>query len=228
MSENHDKFAMQSWPLRRYEFPMPVRYHVTKTQGPGTVFCFHGYQDHALSMIRRLGWWERADLPFQIAAINGPFPVPLWMKDGFREAYSWYFRDTSRELDFVSPQTTASRLKLLIDDLHLTDTPKVLFGFSMGGFLAPYLAHQLKNVRGIIGLGCGYNLDAYNKLKPLKVHAVHGDQDERIPLAQSQKDFAEILKMGHTGEFHLVPKLTHRVDESIEPLIRRISMEILS
>ena len=228
MSENHDKFAMQSWPLRRYEFPMPIRYHVTTKQGPGVVFCFHGYQDHALSMIRRLGWWERGDLPFQIAAINGPFPVPLWLKDGFKEAYSWYFRDTSRELDFVSPQTTASRLKLLVDDLHLTDTPKVLFGFSMGGFLAPYVAHELKNVRGIIGLGCGYNLDAYKKLKPLKVHAVHGDSDERVPIAQSQIDFAEILKMGHQGQFHSVPKLTHRVEEGLEPLIRQISMEILS
>jgi len=228
MSEPHDKFAMQSWPLRRYEFPMPIRYHLSPSKGPGVVLCMHGYQDHALSMIRRIGWWECGDLPFQIFAINGPFPVPFWAADGFKEAYSWYFRDTSRELDFVSPQTTASRLKILVSDLGLADTPKVLFGFSQGGFLAPYLAAELGNVRGIIGYGCGYNVEAYQKIKPLKVHAIHGRKDERIPIAGSQADFAQVLKAGHTGEFHEVTELAHRVEAGQESLVRKISMEMFS
>ena len=220
-----DKFAMQSWPLRRYDFPMPIRYYLTEKKGPGLVICLHGYQDHALSMIRRLGWWEREDLPFQICAINGPFPVPIWQADGFKEAYSWYFRDTSRDLDFVSPDTTASRLKLLVDDLGLSDVPKILVGFSMGGFLAPYLASELLNVRGIIGIGCGYNADTYAKLSPLSVHAVHGDKDERIDIEGSKSDFTKVIAAGHTGGYHAVPGLTHRVDSSIEPLIRKLALE---
>lgn len=223
-----DKFAMQSWPLRRYEFPMPIRYHLTAAKGPGVVFCMHGYQDHALSMIRRLGWWDRADLPFQICAINGPFPVPIWQADGFKEAYSWYFRDTSRELDFVSPNTTASRLKIMIDDLGLTSVPKVLVGFSMGGYLAPYMAAELQNVKGIVGIGCGYNADAYANCPPLTVHAVHGEQDERIPIAGSKQDFAQVIAAGHNGQYHAIPGLTHKVQESIEPLVRRLALEELN
>jgi predicted esterase len=223
-----DKYAMQSWPLRRYEFPMPIRYHLTPKTGPGVVFCLHGYQDHALSMIRRLGWWIRPDLPFQLCAINGPFPVPVWQEDGFKEAYSWYFRDTSRELDFVSPDTTAARLKFLVNDLGLENTPKVLVGFSMGGFLAPYLAAELKHVKGIIGIGCGYNADAYAKIPALTVHAIHGENDERIGIEGSKADFAKVIQAGHNGQYHAIPGLTHKVEASLEPLVRRLALEELT
>jgi predicted esterase len=222
-----DKHAMKDWPLRRYDFPMPIRYHLTPPKGDGVVICLHGYQDHALSMIRRLGWWE-ADLPFQILAINGPFPVPIWTNDGFREAYSWYFRDTSRDLEFVSPVTTALKLRTLLQDLKLEKTPKVLFGFSQGGYLNPYLHHEIHEVRGLIGYGCGYNPEIYAKTPPTTVHAVHGELDERIPAGPAQADFNKILTLGHRGEFHLVPGLTHRVEPTVEPLIRRLALECLS
>jgi predicted esterase len=224
MSEN-EKHAMQSWPLKRLEFPMPIRYHLDG-EGDGVAICLHGYQDHALSMVRRLGWWETA-LPFRRLAINGPFPVPIWTGDGFKEAYSWYFRDTTRQLNFVPPETTADRLKLLLDDLKLGDAPKVLVGFSMGGFLSPYVAAVTKNVRGIIGIGCGYNADAYARCRPLAVHAVHGDKDERISIASARTDFEKLATFGHNGQFHVIPGLTHRVESSIEPLVRRLTLECL-
>jgi predicted esterase len=207
---------------------MPIRYHLTEAKGPGVVICTHGYQDHALSMLRRIGWWEREDLPFQILAINGPFPVPIWTAEGFKEAYSWYFRDTSRDLEFVSPVTTASKLNVLVSDLGLANTPKVLFGFSQGGFLAPYLATQFAGVRGIIGLGCGYPVEIYAQCSPLHVHGIHGTKDERIPLEPSKADFEQVLKNGHHGKFHVVPDLAHKVDHAIEPLVRRLALEILA
>lgn len=223
----NDKFATQGWPLRRYDFPMPIRYNLTAplAHGPGVVLCLHGYQDNALSMIRRLGWWEKADLPFQILAINGPFPVPIWSKEGFKEAYSWYFRDTTRELEYLSPMTTAIRLKAFVKDLGLTDVPKVLFGFSQGGFLSPYLASQLKNVRGIIGFGCGYAVDAYEKCQPLRVHAIHGEKDERIPITSSRQEFALVLKAGHHGEFHSIPGLSHKVEASLDLVVRSLALD---
>lgn len=222
-----DKFPMQSWPLKRFDFPMPIRYHLTPAKGPGVVICLHGYQDQALSMIRRLGWWQ-AELPFQLLAINGPFPVPIWSAEGFIEAYSWYFRDTSRDLDFVSPKVTAERLELLINELGLEHVPKVLFGFSQGGFLCPYVAAQLNQVKGIIGLGCDYAVDVYAECAPTEVHAIHGQKDERIPFGPAQVSFQKVLAAGHHGQFHLLPELTHKVEGSLEPLVRRLAQGCLN
>lgn len=222
-----EKESMRSWPTRNFQFTLPLRYHLSPNSKTGLVICLHGYQDHALSMLRRIGWWDK-DLPFQVLAINGPFPVPSWTGDGFKEAYSWYFRDSRADIMLVHPTTTAQALRALIDDLGFKDTPKVIFGFSQGGYMAPYLTSQLINVRGIIGLGCGYFREAYEQCPPVLVHAVHGDADERISMSGARADFEKIRQFGHTGAFHEVAGLTHKVEYSVEPLIRQLVLRSLS
>jgi hypothetical protein len=98
----------------------------------------------------------------------------------------------------------------------------------MGGFLAPYMAAELKNVKGIVGIGCGYNAEAYAKCPPLTVHAIHGENDERIPIAGSKDDFAKVILAGHNGQYHAIPGLTHKVEASLEPLVRRLALEELT
>jgi predicted esterase len=219
------KDSIQSWPMRYYDFQLPVRYHLTEPKGDGVVICLHGYQDHALSMLRRIGWWSE-EPPFQVLAINGPFPVPLWTKHGFIEAYSWYFRDTQAHIMLVQPWTTAQTLGGFLNEIGLENTPKVLFGFSQGGYMASYMAAKFKNVRGIIGYGTGYNAEAYAQLPPLTVHAIHGDADERIPIENARRDFQNILQYGHTGAFHEIPALTHKVETSVEPLVRQLAQQM--
>lgn len=222
-----DKHSMQDWPTRRYDFNLPLRYHLSSKNGPGIVICLHGFQDHALSMLKRLGWWE-AERPFQILAINGPFPAPVWAEDGFKEAYSWYFRDSAKNLTLAPPSLTAERVKDLLCDIGLEKNPKVLFGFSQGGFFAPYLAAQIENVKGILALGCDYPADGYALLKPITVHAIHGESDERIPVGPAHKSFDRVIESGHRGVFHQIPGLTHRVETSIEPLVCRLAEELLN
>ncbi len=221
-----DKFQMFTWPTRPYTFELPLRYHLSAPSETGLVICLHGYQDHALSMLKRLGWWQ-AELPFQILAVNGPFPVPIWSESGFIEAYSWYFREANRRIMLVDPMQTAQALSRLISDLGHGSTPKILFGFSQGGYLAPYLATQLTNVQAILGLGCGYPLDAYSQLTPLPVLGIHGDQDERVDLAQSQKEHSALTSLGHMGHFQVIRGLVHRVELSVEPLIRSLAVKYL-
>lgn len=217
---------IRDWPTKHFDFSLPIRYHLTEKKGDGVVICLHGYQDHALSMLRRIGWWH-VEPPFQVLGINGPFPVPLWTKLGFIEAYSWYFRDSATHIMLAHPMATASVLQRFVSEAGLLETPKVLFGFSQGGFLAPYLASKLENVRGIIGLGCGYSDEAFSVCPPLEVHALHGDQDERVALDNSRRDFEKIKQYGHHGTFHEIPGLTHRVEESVEPLVRTLTQQML-
>lgn len=219
--------SMLSWPMRSYQFTLPLRYHLTDPSELGLVICLHGYQDHALSMIRRMGWCQ-TPVPFQILAINGPYPVPLRTESGYREAYSWYFRDSNAKVMLVDPVSTSKVLGKFIDDLSLTNVRKVIVGFSQGGFLAPYLAPYLKELRGIVGIGCGYNIEAYSKISPVPVNAIHGDVDERVKLAQSKTDYAQLSQYGHSGKFHQIPGLVHRVESSVEPLVRKLALDCLA
>lgn len=217
---------MMNFKETKFDFPMPVRYHLSPPNQTGLAVIMHGYQDHAGSVLKRLGWDVSAP-PFQMLAINAPFPVPVWTADGFKEAYSWYFRDTSRGLTYVSPQTTAQRLGALLEELGLTDTPKVFFGFSQGGFLAPYVAKETRAVRGIVGFGCGFNEEAYDALQPLPVYALHGERDERVSLERTREEYAAVSGKGFPGEFQVLPAVGHKLDTLVEPRIRDLIVRCL-
>jgi predicted esterase len=223
---NKQNGLMQSWDQGSMQYTLPVRYLVRGPKNLGTVVLLHGYQDHAMSMTKRIGWLE-GDLPFQIMAINAPFPVPIWRADGFVEAYSWYFRDTDRNLMLVSPDDTAKQVAKLVQSVMPPGEPMVLFGFSQGGYLAPFVAHHLQGVRALVCLGSGYPLDPYKGLRQLKIHAIHGDQDERIPVSSSQAAFARLTELNLQGTFSVVAGLNHRVDGQVEPLVRKLSQSAL-
>ncbi|MGE4131507.1 MAG: alpha/beta hydrolase [Bdellovibrionales bacterium] len=206
-------------------FTIPVRYLLRGPADRGTAVLLHGYQDHAQSMAKRLGWLE-AELPFQVLAINGPFPVPIWKATGFVEAYSWYFRDTSRDLMIVSPDDTAQKVAEMIRQL-VGDGPVVLVGFSQGGYLAPFIAQVLPSVRAIIAMGSGYPPEPYKGLDKVKIYGLHGDQDERIPIQSSKQAHAELLQSGLSGEFRVIPGLDHKVDPILEPTVRGLVLQEL-
>lgn len=223
---------MKTWPCKAYPYTLPVRYRLSGPKRAGVVIALHGYRHNAKAMLQGIGWLKPGtELPFQVLAVNAPFPVPIRTQAGvFTEAYSWYFRDSRRGFSIVTPEEAAGRVGQLVSELALADRPAVLFGFSMGGYLAPYVAHHLKGLRGIIGLGSGYPADSYANLPPTRVEAIHGEKDEVIPVAGSRAAHAQLMNdgRGFSGAFHAIPGLSHRVDESVEPLVRRLAMEALA
>lgn len=214
------------WTVKKYDFSLPFSYKLFGQSKNGTVILLHGFQDHALSMLKRLQWLDR-DLPFQVLAVNGPFPVPVWTSEGLREAFAWYFRDTSRNLTIVAPEHTAERLGRLLAELKISNLPTVIFGFSQGGYLAPHLARHLPGIRGIIGLGCGYKLEAYIGQENIPVHAIHGANDQVIKALTASGEHSELLHHGFQGQFHSVEGLDHKIDVKVEPLVRRLAEEFL-
>lgn len=185
------------------------------------MILLHGYQDHALSMTRRMGWLD-ADLPFAILAVNAPFPVPIWKPEGFIEDYSWYFRDTSRNLMIVHPSDTARKVAAIAESTGVAKGPIVLLGFSQGGFLAPFVAKLLPTTKAIIAVGSGYPPEPYGELdRRVRVFGIHADQDDRWPLMSSMSAHAALMEQGFKGDFQVVPGLGHRIDASLDPMIRK-------
>jgi len=198
--------------------------YLLRGSGPGTVVLLHGYQDHAMSMTRRIGWLEK-ELPFRILAINAPFPVPVWKADGFIEAYSWYFRDTTKGIMIVSPATSAEKIADLVHEVLPKDEPVVLFGFSQGGYLAPYVAPLIAATRAIVAVGSGYPSDPYSKVdKQVRIFGIHGADDTRWPLESSRAAHADLLANGFMGEFQVIPGLEHKIDPVLAPVVQQLAL----
>lgn len=214
---------MRDWPLVETNYTLPMRYLV-QGEGPGTVVLLHGYQDHAMSMTRRMGWLERP-LPFRILAVNAPFPVPVWKADGFLEAYSWYFRDTQRDIMIVSPASSAEKVAALIGRVLGPTEPVVLLGFSQGGYLAPFVAPLVPTTRAIVAVGSGYPDEPYAHVSTaVEVYGLHGANDNRWPLESSHEAHRRLTSRGYRGEFHVIPNLDHRVDPMLSPLVEQFAL----
>lgn len=216
---------LREWPYRSYAYTLPLRYHLTG-QGPGLVVCLHGYQDHASSLLKRLGWLGRTDLPFRVLGINAPFPVPVWGPRGFSEAYAWYFRDATAGFEVIGPEAAARGAAQLMTDLGLVSVPTVILGFSQGAYLAPWLARARESAtpndptRAIIGVGGGYPRENFGGLAHVPTYAVHGVDDERVPCADAAREHADLVAHGFAGRFVAVPGLRHRVTAEVEAIVR--------
>ncbi len=172
---------------------------------------FHGYSDHGGSFFRRL---FRDGIPeaLQDVAIlipNGPFPTPVKSETGWREAYSWYFYNDAEQTMLIDPSTAVQGCRSLIQKFGYTDLPKIMVGFSQGGYLAPYLSSRVKNVKEIVAVSTGYRPDFYPEGETWKVTAIHGSKDEIFSVANARKAHAAILARGFEGEFIEIPNLTH-------------------
>ena len=134
-------------------------------------------------------------------------------EQGFKEAYSWYFEEHSTETVLIPKKITVQILKSLISSLGLIDQPKILIGFSQGGFLAPVLAQELTNVEKIIGLGCSYRKESYANLSHVKVFGIHGSEDTIVDFEAAAAAYDQLppqLKAGWT----VVPEMHHAINEA--------------
>jgi predicted esterase len=203
--------------IKHHLINVPLTINYWQSDGTGSdksaVLFLHGYSDSARSFLRRLGFWEK-ELPFGVIAPNAPFPVPV--KDGtfYKEAFSWYFMDSSRKSVLIAPEVA---VKLLVDffrDQGWLEKKIIVVGFSQGGFLAPRLVPALKNIERIICVGSRYRADAYSDWRGVRVDAVHGASDEVINPGEAQSDFEALDLNKYGGSFHVIENMTHRITET--------------
>ena len=201
---------------------LPVSYYFKEAQRPTnkTVLLLHGYQDSAVALLKRAfgddKHLQEQHYDFNILAPNGVYPVPVKTDDGFREAYAWYFVDSARNLALVSPEVAARSLVGLIKSLSLESNTFHIVGFSQGGVLSPFIARELSNVSGIIGVGTAFLPDLYDGLRStLPVDAIHGANDEIITLATSFKGYQELKQVQpRPGDFYEFKGLKHSLDDA--------------
>ncbi len=198
----------------QYELSIPSSYlHENAGESKPLLLMIHGYADSAPSFVRRA--FAEPDPKFEILAPNGPFPLPQRVNNEWREAYGWYFADLSLNIIYIHPAVAAGAIAGLIRRLNLEERPKILCGFSQGGYFLPHLAHQLKNVQRLIMIGAGFHPEYFRKYDlRLPVTAIHGDADEVVPLKDAQEGFAGLGEWNAGGRLIVLPGMTHSINDA--------------
>lgn len=199
---------------------LPFSFHHKVQEGDDKLVLFlHGYMDSGMSFFRRA--LRGNEIAASVLAPNGPFPLPVQTEDSFKEAYAWYFWEYSKNRVVIPPRVSVGLIKDLVAQLGYAKKPKVLVGFSQGGFMLPYLLPELEEVKGLVAVGAAFRQEDYPTSTHVPLVAIHGSEDKIIGLDYSQKSFNELLSTGKIGgDFHVVPGLGHTVNETGSVLIR--------
>lgn len=196
-----------------YHLDVPSTYlHEGRGGEKPLLLAVHGFADSAPSFLRRA--MPELDPRFEVLAPNGPFPQPRRVDGEWKEAYAWYFGDLSANKIYIHPSVAAGAVAGLVEALGLGERPKVLVGFSQGGYFLPHLAKRLANVRKFVAIGAGFHPQFFAEfgLQTAPVYAIHGTDDEVIPFAEAKGDF-ERLGPWNRGTFTAIPGMTHTLND---------------
>ncbi len=205
-----------------YDLRVPSTYlHENRGANKTVLILLHGFSDSASSFLRRAFGEPYPD--FEIFAPNAPFPQPQRQGGEWKEAYAWYFADLAKDKIYIHPAVAAGAVAGLVGRLGLAERPKVLCGFSQGGYFLPHLASELKNVRRLIAVGAGFHPEYFARYHlRLPVSAIHGTDDEVIPLGEAKDDFRRLGEWNTGGIFTEVPGMSHALNEEGRARLREL------
>jgi len=183
------------------------------------ILLLHGLGERGLRIYRKLIRY----LPESsyVLAPDGPFIVEK-KGNGLGIGHAWYFYDKSTKT-YQRDQTLS--LFLLKNLLHMTNPenlPIMIIGFSQGGYLAPQLGFENKNIQQVIGIGCEFKRHFFIQKPMFKLKAIHGAMDSIIPFELAQNEIIRLEKEGINVSWHLLPKLEHEISHEVGLEIQKI------
>lgn len=202
---------------------LPVQYlHFNQGPKKPLLILFHGYEDTAAGVFRRAITSADQFPEFEILAPNGLFPVPVKLKGGgWKQTFAWYFADYSRKQVLIPPQVSAGAIADLIEKLDLRDRPKILIGFSQGGFFIPFVYPALTNVKKLFTIGSAYRQEDYPAQMGIALDAIHGTEDKVISFDRAESSFNELKAKNPEGRFFSFNGLGHSMNDESRALLKK-------
>jgi predicted esterase len=218
---------------QRHEVPirLPVDLHEIRPPKPTElIVLLHGFDE---SGDRILGKVSPVLPPTAwVLAPNGPFPMPHRTPEGYRMGFAWYFYNAAKTEYYIDMEVALSTVEGLVRELGAQDLPKRVIGFSQGGYVAPFLALRLGNVRQVVGMACEFLHEELAPFAPLAfpVDGLCGQADEITPPDQARSGFESLLPLCRVaGRFEMIAGSTHRIDDSFrQALAMRIQARPIS
>ncbi|CAM6053774.1 unnamed protein product [Sphagnum tenellum] len=184
------------------------------------ILLLHGYEQKASSILGKLQSVRPSHTKF--IAPNGIFPVPRRVGSSFKVGYSWYFFDPHSNEYLIDMSVSVQAIVSLIEKLEFQSIPKRIIGFSQGGYLAPFVAHRLKNVRQVIGVGCDYLIDELPPGIEYRWDGIHGKRDEIVDWKKSQLSHSRLSELGIEGKFYTLEEVGHDLSPPVVETLAQV------
>ena len=183
------------------------------------VLLLHGLNERGLRIYRKLINYLPTDS--YVMAPNAPFPLPRMKVNRLDFGYTWYFYDKFTDTYLVDQALSLSLLKDLLVRANPNHLPVTVIGFSQGGYLAPLVGFENKDVKDVIGIGCEFRSHFFDQVPNFELHAVHGADDTIIPSAHALGEIELLKGKGIHVHWHL-GIARHEINASVGSIIQKI------
>lgn len=205
---NFTSFAQLEGIIRRHENPKQ---------------CFlllHGLGERGKRIYRKLC----THLPEEsiIIAPNAPFPMQRQREDRIDYGHTWYFYNKFDKTYFINQDLAKNWLKDLLAQLNPDKLPLTIIGFSQGGYLAPLVGEIIPETELVIGLACEFRKNLIESLPKFKMVAIHGNNDEIIPLSMAKDEIEKFKQDGHQIDLHVIKDTGHEINSPMGAVVREV------
>lgn len=199
----------------------PIEYDIRPVYTPKSlVLLLHGFQQRGATIFKHLVTYMPQDAV--VLAPNALFPTPLNIRGEMREGFAWYMFDDQKQRYIIDMSMAIQYLSALVEKLGFNHLPKIIIGYSMGGYLAPHVGLALGGCRQVIGINARFRVEALPVRLPYTIDAINGQADTIVDPQRAMRCHEAIIRKGNQGRFCLVPKAGHGISREMRDEVKAL------
>ncbi len=203
--------AKMSGVIRRAEAPREI------------ILLLHGLGERGKRIFRKLSSYLPEDAT--VLAPNAPFPIERNRENKLDFGHSWYFYDKFEKTYFINQDLAKFWLRDLVRQENPNNLPVTIIGFSQGGYLSPLVGYVIPETKLIIGISCEFRTVLFHEKVPYKMVAIHGEDDEIVPMQMALTEIEKLRPMGIEVDFYGFQKAAHTITSDMGKKIQSIMEE---
>lgn len=177
------------------------------------ILVLHGFLQSAQTIHTKLTSVLDAAGPH--LSIQAPFPVFRQRGERYDVGYSWFFYDSKTKTYLVKRDFAIDYCEQVLKQSVWQDSIETVIGYSQGGYLAPYVAEKLPNVKQVIGIHCRFRHEDLSRSFPFRFDQIHGIEDQVVDPIASKQSHELIVQANNAGHFYELPGVGHEISSAV-------------
>lgn len=193
------------------------------------ILLLHGYAQNTWEITQSFkSIIDNKDLDCQWIIPNGIFPMPKVRANEVIYRFAWYFYNQFEQKYFIDFTYPTHVLQGLIASLFSEEYKLTVIGYSQGGYLAPFVAQSMNNVKNVIAINSNFRFDMMDRDKfHFNLHHIHGDKDVIVDYKNACHSLEKLKEMGLKTNHLTIPGEGHELSASYMQKVLDIITNIL-